>query len=136
MKTIELKQHPEVQSAIRAAFPSYKKRSAFISVFSEHGVNVNTFWDGGSRDEYAIVELATGKRHALPTRTHPFFDIASRGVSGETEALSVDARGNITLKLLPDGFALVQGGIFCGKTATAHIYLNASNIAKYLEAGQ
>lgn len=137
MLTIELKSAPDVKRVITAAFPSYRKQRAFVSVFPEHGKTINSYWDGGSRDEYAIVELETGRRHALPTATHPYFDVTRYGlVNTQDDYVSVDHVGNVTLKALPDGFALVQAGTFCGKPSPAHLYVNAGNMPKYLEAGR
>jgi hypothetical protein len=36
---------------------------------------------------------------------------------------------------LPEGFALIEAGTFCGKPATAHIFLNPANITKLLSVG-
>jgi hypothetical protein len=136
LQTITLKNAPEVRRVILTAFPSYRKQGAFLSVFPESGESINSYWDGGSRDEYAIVELATLQRKSLPTRTHPYFDVAVRGLCGaETQDLVVDHVGNITLKHLPEGFALIRAGTFCGKPATAHVYLNVENMAKLLPGG-
>ena len=120
IEAIELKTNPEIKRIVTAAFPGYKKQKAYMSEFLE--MNINSYWDGGSRDEYAIVELATMRRAAMPTSTHPYFDVARYGIKGENNVLPVDARGNITLKRLPQGFVLVQAGTFCGKQAAAHVY--------------
>lgn len=134
LTTIELRQHPDMQRLVRTAFPDYRKRRAFVSVF--HPTRINSYWDGGSRDEFAIVEIATGTRKALPTTTHPYFDLAGRGIANMADQfVSVDHVGNVTLNVLPDGFALVSAGTFCGKPAMAHVYLPASNMPKYLEVG-
>ena len=136
MQTLELKQYPEVKAAILAAFPNYRKHRAYVSAIGEHGVRINSYWDGGSRKEFGIVELASGRSHGLPTASHPYFDVARNGAAGtENAAISVDDRGNATLKILPDGFALIQAGTSCGKPATAHIFLNAANMPKALTAG-
>ncbi len=134
IQTITLKQAPEITSLIRAAFPGYKKHKCFLSEFSQtYGHGINSYWDGGSRDEYAIVEIATGRRRQLPTASHPFFDIAHRGLANsEDNNISIDHVGNITLKHLPEGLALVQAGTFCGKAATAHVFLNSANMTKFL----
>jgi hypothetical protein len=131
---IELKSAPEVKRVVCTAFPSYRKLTAFLSPF--HPMTVNSYWDGGSRDEYAIVELATMQRKSMPTSTHPYFDVARYGMSDkENEVISVDHVGNITLKILPEGFALVAAGTFCGKPMTANVYVNPANLAKLLPGG-
>lgn len=137
MQTLELREHPEVMRVIRAAFPDYRKRQAFISPFPESGVNVNSYWDGGSRHVYALIHIESGQRKPLPTNTHPYFDIARKGMTNqETPDVLTDHVGNVTLKHLPDGIALVRGGTFCGKPATAHVYVPTANLAKYLPAGE
>jgi hypothetical protein len=131
---VELKSTPEVKRVILAAFPDYKKRRAFLSEFYS-GKNINSYWDGGSKSEYAIVELATMTRKPLPSHTHPYFDVAARGMANqETAAVKSDHVGNLELQILPEGFALVEAGYFCGKPATAHVYLNSANLTKMLPA--
>jgi hypothetical protein len=134
MHTVTLKSAPEVKAVVLAAFPSYRKHNAFLSAFGG-GLSINSYWDGGSRTEFAVVELASLQRKSLPTRTHPYFDVAVRGLTNAENAdLEVDQVGNVTLKHLPEGFALVAAGTFCGKAATAHVYLNAANMARLLAA--
>jgi hypothetical protein len=135
LQAIELKSAPEVKRVIVAGFPGYKKHRAFLSAFPESGKNINSYWDGGSRDEYAIVELSTMQRKPMPSSTHPYFDIARHGMANQDNGIvESDHVGNITLKMLPEGFALVSAGTFCGKQATAHVYLNPANLAKLLTA--
>ena len=132
---VNLKSAPEVQRVVRAAFPSYAKHNAYITDFPSCGCNINSYWDGGSRSEYAIVRLDSMQRKTLPTSTHPYFDVARQGAAEtENQDLAVDHAGNVTLKHLPEGFALVVCGIFCGKTATARVLVNESNMVKFLPA--
>lgn len=129
----ELKLYPEIKRVIVAAFPNYKKKKAMVSVFKGE-VNVNSYWSEGSRSEYGIVELATMSRKLLPTPTHPYFDVANRGLAGTgNRVLSADHVGNITLKELPSGYALVSAGTFCGKPATTHVYFNVNDITTQLD---
>jgi hypothetical protein len=131
---IELKSAQEVKRVVTTAFPGYKKHNAYLSAFPG-SLNINSCWDGGSRDEYAIVELATMSRKPMPTSTHPFFDITARGMANmDNGVVETDRVGNVTLKMLPEGFALVAAGTFCGKQATAHVYLNPANLNKFLAA--
>lgn len=134
MLTIDLKTAPDVKRVIQAAFPAYKKHRAFVSVFNG-GVNVNSYWDGGSKSEFAVVEIATFRRASLPTSTHPYFDVASKGLTNAQNGIvKVDHVGNITLETLPDGFVLVEAGTFCGKAATAHLFVPPANMPKFLRA--
>lgn len=132
---IKLSTAPEIKRLITAAFPNYRKTTASLQAFPEHGVNINSYWDGGSRDEYALVEISTGRRKSLPTASHPYYDIAGQGLlNADSPDVSVDHVGNVRLKRLPEGIALISAGTFCGKPATAGVYLAAENIAKLLPA--
>lgn len=134
MQTIELKTAPELKRIINAAFPSYKKQKAWLSAFTGKE-NISSYWDGGSRSEYALVELATMRRMSVPSRLHPYYDVASKGLANqETDVIETDHVGNVYLKVLPEGFALIEAGTFCGKPATAHVFLNPANMPKYLSA--
>jgi hypothetical protein len=131
VETINLKSAPEVKRVINAAFPEYKKHNAFLTAFSDSSVDVNSYWDGGSKSVFVLVDLATLARKSLPTSTHPYFDL--HAATGQTPDVTVD-RGNVTLRRLPEGIALVEGGTFCGKPAIAHVYVNPANLTKFLAA--
>ena len=126
-RRVELRWSPEVKAVIRAGFPSYRRRTAYLGEFSPRPIN--SYWDGGIRDEFAVVHLDSLSRHEVPTASHPYFDIASRGnTNRENDVLSTDRVGNLTLKVLPDGYALVQSGVFRGKQAMATVFVPASNL--------
>ena len=135
MLTIDLKGVSDLKRVIQAAFPGYNKHRAFVSVFSP-GVRINSYWDGGSKSEFAVVELDSLRRVSLPTSTHPYFDVARKGIMDATDGvIEVDHVGNISLRVLPDGYVLVEAGTFCGKAATAHVFVPAANMPKFLTAG-
>lgn len=134
---VDLKKYPELRELIRAGFPSYRKHSARVSVF-HGGVNINSYWSGGTKDEYAIVEIATLRRKPLPTSTHPFFEVQARGMiqaAKQDSFISVDHVGNISLNVLPQGYVLIGAGTFCGKPATAHVWFNEADLPKQIEGG-
>jgi hypothetical protein len=84
---------------------------------------------------YAIVELATGQSKPLPTQSHPFYDIERLGLANkEPVAIVVDGRGNVTLKFLPEGYALVVRGPLGIKPARASVYLTPANLTELLPA--
>ena len=132
MTTIELKQVPELKRIVTTAFPGYKKHNVFLSVF--HEMDINSYWDGGSKDTYVLMDLETLTRKTLPTSTHPYYDVARHVQPGSNDYVSIDGRGNITLKMLPANYAIIKGGTFCGKPVTAHVFVNADNMPKYLTA--
>ena len=131
---IFLRDNPIAWDVIRAAFPDYRKRACYLLEFpQDSGVRINSYWDGGTREYFAVVRLSDMKQTRMPTQTHPFFDMAP--LQGqETTTVSVDRAGNVMLKYLPPGFALVSTGMFCGKPSTARVWLNAENITKMLPA--
>lgn len=133
MQTVTLKTAPEVKRLVNAILPSYKKHNVFLSEF--HSLSVNSYWDDGSKSTFILVNLQDMTTQPLPSSTHPYFDVVRQGIQGESEWVSVDGRGNITLKVLPEGFAVIECGTFCGKTATAHVFLNAANMSKLLGEG-
>jgi len=125
-----VRQHPEVARVIRAAFPAYRKQKFSIGPF--YPMRVNSEWSGGSRDYFAVVNLVTLERYEV-TVGHCYFDVASHGIKNiDTEVVTVDRVGNVTLNVLPEGFALVSCGIFCGKPGTAAVYVNPANLTKFL----
>lgn len=104
----------------RAAFPANRKD---ISVSEFHGpINVNSYWQNGSRDEYKFVNLETREVWNTPA-SHPHYDRKDDG----------SRCGNLEVSQLPPNVALVVGGTFCGKTATVRVLLNPENLAKMIE---
>lgn len=115
MQTVTLKDHPEVLRAIRAADPTYRKTKAFI--YTRESVTLHgTYWDGGSRSTYTAVELATGRNKGAPQYAPPQF-------GGPRQAPEVQ---------IPPDVVIVETGTFCGKPATATVYVNPANMARLL----
>lgn len=132
---IQLSKDRTIKRIVSVAFPNYRKRTAWLSTFSERGQQINSYWDGGTRDEYAIVRLDDMTRAPMPSVGHPYFEVRGAGIpSGEDQYVSIDRVGNVTLKALPPGFVLVCAGTFCGKPATAKIYVNPADMPRMLPA--
>jgi hypothetical protein len=115
MQTINLSDSPELAKLIRAADSTYKKRTAYVHVRADVTLS-GTYWDGGSRSTYHAVNLATRKVSAAPQYSPPQFGgpIADPTVS------------------IPAGAAIVRTGTFCGKPATAAVYLNPADVSHLL----
>jgi hypothetical protein len=108
----------DVKSLLSQVDPkASRKRSFFFSLFPAKGMDLDSYWSGGSRDYYAIIELATGKRHDVGSN-HPMFE------AGKPRYLGT----------LPEGFVLLQYGVFCGKTATPYVYLNQADAPRLISA--
>jgi len=135
LETVSLKTAPFLKRLIQTVFPEYRKHNCFLTAF--HPTQINSYWNGGSRDYFAIVDLETMKIRPMPTSTHPFFEVVQNGLANKhNDVVSVDHVGNVMLNLLPEGFALIRSGIFCGKPGTACIYVNEANLVKCLPAAE
>jgi len=78
------------------------RKKTFRLILSDRPLSVNSYWDGGSRDEYGVFNINTGQSFIPPTGTYPF-----------------TTPNQYTLK---PGEILVQTGTFCSKPATPTIY--------------
>jgi hypothetical protein len=114
---VQLKEHPELKAIVLAAFPSYKKHQAIIHTADSVSLS-GTYWDGGSRSTYVAVDLETRRSKGAPQYNPPQF-------GGPKVVPEVS---------LPNGIVIVEGGTFCGKTATVTIFIRPDNMTKLLPA--
>mgnify|MGYP001615458670 CR=1 FL=1 len=118
--TIALKDYPEAKRLILAADPTYKKLKAYI-VVSEKCTLSGTYWSGGSRSQYAAVDMATMQAKDA--------DSYQGRTLGNPEAYGGAATPTVEI---PEGIAIICTGISDGKTQTAFININPANAAKLL----
>jgi hypothetical protein len=98
----------QVPTVLRGSYAGYKYK---VLVCESVTIPVTAgLWDGGSRDSYQGVELATGKRYPLTM---------------ESEA-PWGTRREITVQL-DNGKAVVEHSIFCGKDMGLTFYIHPSN---------
>lgn len=114
---IKLSDNPEMKRIVRAAFPSYKKHEVALS-FAETVTISGTYWDGGSRSTYIAVEINT-----LRTLGAPHYNPLQFGGPKENPKVEI-----------PAGVAILEGGTFCGKPATVHVFLRPDDAPKSLLA--
>lgn len=103
---------PELETVRRATFPAYngKKFKLSTNVPSE----LNSYWDGGSRDFFAFYDLITGR--ALDVHSnHPMFEGMPRNLAE-----------------LPSGVILVMHTISCGHNLGLTFFVRADNLTAYL----
>jgi hypothetical protein len=106
---------------VSKTFPSNRKP---IKVGEFRGpMNINSYWSGGSRDEFKLIDLETKEIFSVPS-SHPYFDMKENG----------ERVGELEIKELPPNTALVCGGTFCGKPATVRVLLREENLVKMLPA--
>lgn len=103
----------------RTAFPNYNGKTCKVDNFRP--MRVNSYWDGGSKDEFALIDLATKQQWRIPT-SHPHFDRQPNG----------SAVGILECNELPPNCALVRHSIFCGKDAGLTIFVRPDNLAPLL----
>jgi hypothetical protein len=106
METITLKDRPDLQKIVKMVDPKCRKAKAFLHRRNEVALS-GTYWDGGSRSSYYLVNLATNEVTA-----------AGRDAPVQFGGPRVDPVQKIEV-----GFAVVELGTFCGKPATPAIYL-------------
>lgn len=117
MNHIELNpRDPAIAHIVKATFPDYRKRKVYLRA-AENVTLYDLNWSGGTRAEYRTCTLD------------------GRGI-GNTSAYSQLAPWNNyaegkTLPI-PQGFAVVRGGHFCGKAATLAIMVNPADMPKYI----
>ena len=114
-QTVKLSSSPEIARLIRAIDPSYKKHNATVWVRDTVTLS-GTYWDGGSRNTYHAINIRTRQVGAAPQYNPPQF-------GGPVEDPTVP---------VPAGAAIVRTGVFCGKTATAVVYLNPADVSHLL----
>jgi hypothetical protein len=90
------------------ALSASRKKSYFLSPFFP-GMSCPSFWDGGSKSYWHFYHTLTGKAWEVP-ENHPVF------LTGRP----------YYIKQLPPHSILVRTGIFCGKPASAHLYMPTS----------
>lgn len=111
---------PAIRPILDATFPSYGEPDVTVRPF-EGPMILNSYWDGGTREEYRFYSLVEKRVVPIPT-SHPFFDRRRNG----------DRMGNIGVSELPEGWVLVRGGTWCGKTAHITIYARPADLAPAL----
>jgi len=108
---INLAQAPEVKRLILAADPTYRKRTAALTVASEVALR-GTYWSGGTRATYTAVNIATRQSQTAEQYAPPQF-------GGPKEVPTV---------ALPPGAVIVQTGFFCGKVSTAQVFIHPQDL--------
>ena len=84
----------------KLAFPDYKGRK-FFEQRQERPMSLSSYWDGGSCDKYAVVNLDTLEVSHAPS-SHPCFDKYGKAAMQERV-------------VIPVGFVIVKRTYFCGK---------------------
>jgi len=107
-----------VQSAIqlmRTAYPGYRGRKFKVSTI-EGSVNLQSSWQGGSRNYYILIDLATSQTSpVMPAQSQ--FDTPVKGLDAVT---------------LPPNAGVVEHSIFCGKDMGLTLVIGPNNATQFL----
>jgi hypothetical protein len=104
----------KLKSLAKLAFPGYRGRKYRLEYREK--LTTASYWSGGSRDTYCLIDLATRR----PT---PIAGINPIGFQGPTP----------TTQISP-GQVLVEHTIFCGKDIGITFYLNPADKHLFQEA--
>jgi hypothetical protein len=104
---------PEIRDIVKIAFPSYNGKKFKVDTFSGP-MRLDSYWDDGSRDYYAIVNMKTERSKPIP------------------ENGSMQGGKPFRISKLPAGFAVVRNSIVRGQDMGVTIYVNAENLSKML----
>ena len=83
--------------------------------------SLNSYWDGGSKDYWTLIDLAQGNAFSVPS-SHPHYDRLPSG----------DRCGNLEIGELPPNCVLVHHGYFRGKLRCPTVYSRADGLALQL----
>jgi hypothetical protein len=106
----------DVQSVTDAAFPEYRGRKFKIEARTTLTLS-GVHWDGGSRSEFRAVRLTDNGVASLDTSAAPW--------NCKVEGSRVE---------IPEGVAIVEHSIFCGKDMGLRVYVHPANMQKFLQA--
>ena len=112
---VVIKDNPELLRVIRAVDSVYRKPKCIVNVATDCTLQ-GTYCDGGSRSTYTAVNLSDMRSSGAP-------QYAPAQYGGPMNDPRVD---------IPVGVVIVRTGTFCGKKATATIYMHPDNVAKLL----
>jgi len=115
MPIVHLEATPDVKAMASKVFPSYRGRK-FKLDNSGRAVNVTSYWDGGSRDYYAMIDLGTDRRLDVP-QNGTWFDGGPIAPDGVT---------------VPPGYMLAEHSIFMGKDYGITFYVNPDTAVGFL----
>ncbi len=110
---IHLDPTSEVKAMAHTAFPSYTGRK-FKLDNSGRPVNMTSHWDGGSRDQFVILQLGSGQTKPVPQNGTMFDHI------------------NVQDTAVPPGFIIVEHTIFCGKDLGITFHVNPETALGFL----
>ncbi len=112
-RTIQVKAK-DVRWLTSQAFPGYHGRKATIDASGRVTFH-DLHWGGGSCNQYIAVRMSDGARADLEIGNAPW--------ACPTEGARVE---------IPEGIAIIESSVFCGKPMPLRIYVHPSNVGRFL----
>lgn len=106
----------DVIKIAKIAFPSYNGKR--FQVEAGRPTSLPCYWEGGSKDNWCFVDMATHKTRDVATN-HPLFE---------------PDRPSVVPADLPENVAIVKHAIFCGKDMGLTVYVHPNAITPFLPA--
>jgi len=106
---------PKLQRIVSICFPSYKGRKWRAETREQK--SCLSYWDGGSRDSFVVLDLATMKAFPVP----------------ETNPFSNNRPGPVQIR---PGTVIVENSIFMGKPSGITFHVRPEDIAAFLEGSE
>jgi len=78
-----------------------------------HSIDCRSYWDGGSRDSFAFVQLTDEMPISAPLPSQSAYDVPIKGIE------------NV---VLPKGVACIMHSVFCGKDSGVTIIVRADDL--------
>lgn len=114
----------DVPAALRRAVGFYTGRTFHVEGTESVSIQ-GTIWSGGTRSTYLLVRMSDGSTAPL--------DTSKASVKpGDPFGWIPDVEGSSLA--LPEGYAVAEHCIFCGKDMGIHFYVHPSNLAPLLPA--
>jgi hypothetical protein len=107
---------PIVKDIVKRAFPEYRGRTVKMAIWYDQ--MLYTWWNEGSKSEYALFDMADGNLRGVTHTFHPLYDA---GITVPPKFA------------LPENHILVEHRIFCGKDVGITIWVRPENAPKFIE---
>lgn len=99
----------DFKAIVKAAFPAYNGRKIRVEKHTNNSLMTTSYWDGGSRDYFAIVNLQTMRAQQIP------------GIN----PMNPPDNWRDTTEI-PSNHVIVEHSIFCGKDVGCRIHFRAN----------
>ena len=119
----KIKADASIRAIVGATFPAYRGRK-FAIEGDGRPVSVTSYWGGGSRDYFAAIDMRSLKGGGRPR----VMAVPQNGTPFDGGPVAPDG------VVVPEGYAIVEHSIFCGKDVGITIHVNPADMPRYITA--